>query len=102
MPLVRETKAFDFVRFEGIFFWMLDDKKPVLCKVAHEALRDRSARDGTGADEVATFARHRERVERIASMSYDIGMGRTGSLLVVSTRELTPPAHNPEKACPGP
>jgi uncharacterized protein DUF1488 len=101
MPLVRETEAFDFVRFEGIFFWMLDDKKPVLCKVAHEALRDRSARDGTGADEVATFARHRERVERIASMSYDIGMGNADSVVVVPTGKLTPPTRNPEKM-PGP
>ena len=97
MPLVRETETFDFVRFEGIFFWMLDNKKPVLCKVAHEALRDRSAMDGTGADDVATFARHREHVERIASRSYDIGMGHAGSVVVVSTGELTPPAHNLEK-----
>ena len=90
MPLVRETEAFDFIRFEGVFFWMLDEKKPVLCKVAHEALRDRSARDGEEADDVATFTRHRDRLERIASKSYDLGMGHAGGLLVVPTKELTP------------
>jgi uncharacterized protein DUF1488 len=91
MPLIRETEAFDFIRFEGIFFWMLDDQKPILCKVAHDVLRDRSTEDGEGADDVATFTRHRNRVEQIASKSYDVGMGRAGDLLVVSTKELTPP-----------
>ena len=92
MPLIRETEAFDFVRFEGIFFWMLDDRTPILCKVAHEALRDRSAEDGEEADDVATFTRHRDRVEQIASKSYDFGLGHAGSVLVVSTGDLTPPS----------
>jgi hypothetical protein len=92
MPLVRETEAFDFVRFEGIFFWMLDDQTPVLCKVAHDALRERSAEDGEDADDVATFTRHRGRVDQIASKNYDFGMGHAGNVLVVSTRDLTPPS----------
>jgi len=46
MSLVRHDERFRFERLEGVYFLMADGGVPILCKVSHEALRDRSARDG--------------------------------------------------------
>ena len=64
MPLVRDLEQFQFERFEGVYFWMKDGAEHVLCKVSHEALRDRSARDGADASLPDTFLRHRQRIEK--------------------------------------
>ncbi len=87
MPLIRDQELFEFERFEGVYFWMKDGAEHVLCKVTHEALRDRSARDGADASLPDTFLRHRERIESIASEKY---AHRPNELILVLTRELTP------------
>jgi Protein of unknown function (DUF1488) len=71
MPLVRDQETFEFERFDGVYFWMKDCVTPVLCRVSHEALRNRSARDGEDASVPDTFIRHRERIERIAAENYE-------------------------------
>ncbi len=38
MPLERHID--DLTACDGIKFWMSDGERPVLCRVAHEALRD--------------------------------------------------------------
>ena len=48
MPLLRDQEDFKFERHEGVYFWMKDGAAQILCKISHEALRDRSARDGDG------------------------------------------------------
>jgi hypothetical protein len=89
MPLIRDQEQFEFERFEGIYFWMRDRATHVLCKVSHEALRDRSARDGANASFPDTFVRHRQRIETIAGAKYDEGHQPNGLILVLS-RDLTP------------
>jgi hypothetical protein len=59
------------------------------CKVSHEALRDRSARDRGDASLADTFVRHRQRIETIAGEKYDQGH-RTNDLIFVLSRDLTP------------
>ena len=49
MPLVRDHEQFEFERFDAVYFWMRDGANHVLCKVSHEALRERTARDGEDA-----------------------------------------------------
>jgi hypothetical protein len=90
MPLIRDHEQFEFERFEGVYFWMKDGANPVLCKVSHEALRDRSARDGENASLPDTFVRHRQRIELIAGEKYG-GGHKVNDLIVVLTRDLTPP-----------
>jgi Protein of unknown function (DUF1488) len=94
MPLVRDHEQFEFERFEGIYFWMRDDASQVLCKVSHEALRDRSAHDGGKASLPDTFVRHRQRIEMIAGEKYDEGHRPNGLILVLS-KDLTPPSPPP-------
>jgi Protein of unknown function (DUF1488) len=89
MPLIREHEQFEFQRFEGVYFWMKDDANHVLCKVSHEALRDRSARDGENASLPDTFVRHRQRIETIAGGKYDQAY-RQNDLILVLSRDLTP------------
>jgi Protein of unknown function (DUF1488) len=91
VPLVRDREHFEFERFEGVYFWMKDRANPVLCKVSHEALRDRSARDGESASLTDTFVRHRQRIEAIAGEKYDEGHKAT-DLIIVLSRDLTPTA----------
>jgi hypothetical protein len=90
MPLVRAQEQFEFERFDGIYFWMRDCANDVLCKVSHDALRDRSARDGEDVSLTDTFVRHRQRIERIASKNYDAD-DRPDDLILVLGRDLTPP-----------
>lgn len=88
MPLVREDERFRFERFEGVYFWMNDTGRRVLCKVTHEALRDRSiSDDGTSLPD--TFIRHRQRIEAIAAEKYDCGY-EPNALVVVLSQDLTP------------
>src|SRR5712692_3554083 len=68
--MVRDREHFEFKRSEGAYFWMRDGAKHVLCKVSHEALRDRSACDGENASLSDTFVRHRQRIEMIAGQKY--------------------------------
>jgi hypothetical protein len=89
MSLVRDIEQFEFERFEGVYFWMKDHANRVLCQVSHEALRDRSARDGDSASLPDTFVRHRQRIEMIAGRKYDQGH-RPNDLILVLSSDLTP------------
>jgi hypothetical protein len=89
MPLIRDLEQFQFERFEGVYFLMTDGAARILCKVSHEALRDRSARDGEDASLPDTFLRHRSRIETIAGEKYEQGH-RPNDLVLVLSRDLTP------------
>ena len=89
MALVRHLEHFKFERFEGAYFWMADGPTQILCKVSHEALRDRSARDGEKASLPDTFVRHRQRIEAIAVEKYSQGHRPTDIVMVLS-RDLAP------------
>jgi len=89
MPLVRDHEQFAFTRLEGVYFWMRDGANHVLCKVSHEALRDRSARDGENTSLFDTFVRHRQRIEIIASEKFGEGH-RANDLILVLSKVLTP------------
>jgi len=90
MSLVRQDERFRFERLDGVYFLMADGNAHILCKVSHEALRDRSARDGVAASLPDTFVRHRERIETIAGEKYEQGHRPNGVVLVLS-RDLSPP-----------
>jgi Protein of unknown function (DUF1488) len=90
MPLVRHDEPFRFERLDGVYFWMTDGTTNILCKVSHEALRDRSARDGDAASLPDTFVRHRQRIETIAVQKHACGH-RPNDLVLVLSRDLTPP-----------
>ena len=90
MPLIRDQELFEFERFDGVYFWMRDHTGPILCKISHDALRERAARDGEDASLENTFVRHRARIESIAGDTYDNGP-LTGDVLLVHTEQLTPP-----------
>jgi hypothetical protein len=89
MALVRDQEHFEFERHEGVYFWMKDGVAQILCKVSHEALRDRSKGDLDGASLPDTFVRHRHRIETIAGEKYLQGH-RPNDLILVLTRDLTP------------
>jgi hypothetical protein len=89
MRLVRHHEHFKFEQSEGVYFWMKDGTTFILCKVSHEALRDRSARDGAAASLPDTFVRHRERIETIAGEKYEQGH-RPNDLILVLSRDLAP------------
>jgi Protein of unknown function (DUF1488) len=89
MPLLRDREHFEFERFEGVYFWMRDRANYVLCKVSHEALRDRNVRDGGNANLADTFVRHRQRIEMIAGEKYDEGY-RENALILILSKDLTP------------
>jgi hypothetical protein len=89
MQLIRDQEQFEFERFDGVYFWMRDCAVPVLCKVSHEALRERSARDGEDASLPDTFIRHRARIERLAGETYDKGRYTNDTILVLGS-DLTP------------
>jgi hypothetical protein len=88
-PLVRHDERFRFERLDGVYFSMTDAGTHVLCKVSHEALRDRSARDGEGASLSDTFVRHRDRIEMLAGEKYAQGH-RPDDLVLVLSRDLVP------------
>jgi hypothetical protein len=88
MPLVRDHEQFEFARLEGVYFWMRDGSNHVLCKVSHEALRDRSACDGGSTNLSDTFVRHRQRIESIAGEKYSQGH-RPNDLILVLSKDLT-------------
>ena len=87
--LVRHDERFRFEQLDGVYFSMADAGAHVLCKVSHEALRDRSARDGEGASLSDTFVRHRERIEKIAGQKYAEGR-EPNDLILVLSRDLAP------------
>jgi Protein of unknown function (DUF1488) len=89
MPLIRDQERFEFERQMGVYFWMRDQANHVLCKVSHEALRDRSAHDGDKASLPDTFVRHRQRIEMLAGAKYDEGY-RQNALILVLSKDLTP------------
>jgi uncharacterized protein DUF1488 len=89
MPLVRDQERYKFELHEGVYFWMKDDAVQILCKVSHEALRDRSARDGEDGSLPDTFVRHRQRIETIAGEKYALGH-RPNDLILILSRDLTP------------
>ncbi len=89
MPLIRDLEHFELTKHEGVYFLMRDSANQVLCKVSHEALRDRSAKDGQNATLADTFIRHRDCIETIAGAKYDKGH-RTNDLILVLSHELTP------------
>jgi hypothetical protein len=68
---------------------MTDGTNHILCKVSHEALRDRSARDGEKTSLPDTFVRHRQRIETIAVEKYALGH-RPNDIIMVLSRDLTP------------
>jgi len=90
MSLVRHHERFRFEPFGGVYFWMADGATLILCKVGHQALRARSARDGERANLPDTFVRHRRRIETIAVEKYARGH-RSNYILMVLSKELTPP-----------
>jgi len=89
MPLVRHHEHFRFERHEGVYFWMTDGTNPILCKVSHEALRERGIRDGGTASPPDTFVRHRQRIETIAVEKHALGH-RPNDIIMVLSRDLTP------------
>jgi Protein of unknown function (DUF1488) len=89
MALIRDQEPFEFERFDGVYFWMRDGTSPVLCKISHDALRDRAARDGEDESLENTFIRHRARIESIAGNNYN-NRPLTGDVLLVGTEQLTP------------
>jgi hypothetical protein len=89
MPLIRDQELFQFERFEGVYFWMKDEALQILCKVSHEALRDRSKRDGEGVSLPDTFVRHRQRIETLAGEKYALGH-RPNDLVLILSRDLSP------------
>jgi hypothetical protein len=89
MSLIRYHEHFRFERHQGVYFWMTDGTTPILCKVSHEALSDRSVRDGGKSSLPDTFVRHRERIETIAAEKYTLGR-RPNDLIMVLTRDLSP------------
>jgi hypothetical protein len=68
---------------------MTDGANHILCKVSHEAPRDRSARDGDAASLPDTFVRHRQRIEAITAEKYTSGH-RPDDVIVVLSRDLAP------------
>ena len=78
MPLTSDPSG-DF-RVEGhmgVKFAMFDGKQRVLCTVSWEGLRDRAVLDHADQDDMgATFKKHRERIEAVASRHYDGGDDR--------------------------
>ena len=88
MPLLRDQEEFKFERHEGVYFWMKDGAAQILCKVSHEALRDRSARDGEGVSLPETFVRHRQRIEAIAGEKYQLGH-RPNDLILILSKDLS-------------
>jgi hypothetical protein len=89
MSFVRHHEHFKFERHEGVYFWMTDGAHHILCKVSHEALRDRSARDGGAASQTDTFVRHRQRIETIAGEKYALGH-RPNDMILVLSKDLSP------------
>jgi hypothetical protein len=89
MSLVRLHDRYRFERSEGAYFYMTAGGTSILCKVSHEALRDRSARDGDAASLPDTFVRHRLRIETIAGEKYARGH-RPDDLILVLSADLTP------------
>jgi hypothetical protein len=89
MSLVRHHEHFKFERSEGVYFWMTDGTSHILCKVSIEALRDRSARDGSAASLPDTFVRHRTRIETIAKEKYAKGH-RPNDIVLVLSKDLSP------------
>jgi hypothetical protein len=89
MALVRHHEHFKFEPLDGVHFWMTDGANHVLCKVSHEALRDRSARDGEKASPPDTFVRHRQRIEMIAAEKYT-QRRRPNDIIMVLSKDLTP------------
>lgn len=87
--LVRQDERFRVEQLDGVYFSMTDGAAHVLCKVSHEALRDRSVRDGAGASLPDTFVRHRERIEKIAGEKY-AQRHRPEDLVLVLSRDLVP------------
>jgi len=87
--LVRHDQCFRFEALDGVYFSMADAGTHVLCKVSHEALRARGARDGDGASLRDTFLRHRERIETIAGEKY-AQRDRPTDLVLVLSRDLAP------------
>ncbi len=90
MSLVRHHEHFKFERSEGVYFWMTDGTNHILCKISHEALRDRSMRDGDAASLPDTFVRHRTQIETIANEKYAKGH-RPNDIVLVLSKDLSPP-----------
>jgi hypothetical protein len=90
MSFIRHHEHFKFEQFEGVYFWMTDGTDHVLCKVSHEALRDRSARDGEKTSLPDTFVRHRQRIETIAGEKYALSRRRPNDMVLVLSQDLTP------------
>jgi hypothetical protein len=90
MPLMRAHEYFKFEQSDGVYFGMTDGGAGVLCKVSHEALRDRCALDGSDAGLRETFVRHRHRIEAIAGEKYR-GGHRPNDLVLVLSKDLVPP-----------
>jgi hypothetical protein len=70
-----------------LLFAMFDGSRPVLCEIEWGALADRATVDGADQKDVrATYHRHRETIQAIASQNYDVGEERP----IVTTYQLTP------------
>lgn len=75
MPLLPDpTKETKIETHRGIHFAMFDGKTRIPCLVSWRALNDRAVKDKADERDVkATFERHRELIERVASNNFDAG-----------------------------
>ena len=92
MPLRRESDLCHPEDHVGVTFVMVDDASSnrVICRVTYEALCDRAAKDGHGANWVKAWDDHMLAIEALASANFAAGKAMVGGKLLVDTRELTP------------
>jgi Protein of unknown function (DUF1488) len=84
MPLTRMKD--DYTTSDGVKFWMVDQGRPVLCRVTHDALRDHADRVRLNVADDKVFEAYRELIEQVASDAYDAGanVDDAGCVLVTS------------------
>ncbi|MDF0583780.1 DUF1488 family protein [Bradyrhizobium yuanmingense] len=79
MIVVDPRSVISFVMFDGL--------KPMICKVDRDALVGRATVDGIDETDIsATYDRHREAIQAIASRNYDARQASP----IVTTYQLTP------------
>jgi hypothetical protein len=65
-------------------------RRPVLCRVSHEALQDLANRVHFDGTDEKIFEVYRELIERVASDAYDAGTSVDDAGLVLVTAEASP------------
>ena len=85
MPLTRMEDH--HTKSDGVKHWMTDKRRPVLCRVTHEALRDHADRVRLNVADEKVFEAYRELIEQVASDAYDAGTSVDDAGLVLVTSE---------------